>query len=1036
MADYAAYHQQHPQIRYSQQNLLPPLDPCRNDSNGYVHPTDRPSHSLTPNNSYLPPQPSDAQPYLQPYQPPLTYGPYLHQHPSQLQSRSPTSAMRTSSEPAVQPQPPSSSYYPPQQPPYHTEQPCYPQQSFYTPHRPLIPHHAAPPQNMIPAYSFGASELTQSDLNAPKLGETRCYWALLSSHLTFVFLDPVLQMHMSSQGPLLAARCILDFIHPDEVDSARKDLRQVLDAKEVNGSVTRALGAAPDSLGSFPHQQQIGFDDNYLATDLVINWVAEGLVLCFIHAIVDLAPQDNDECAKTPWTNWCRTAMMDERHSRGLYKALSTPYLMHPPRSHYAQYLSNNSTDGGSDAYPPSPSSPTAVSSPHSQSPAQSASGWPGNSPPRSSASPSSFPDRIFQVLRNDDSRDVMCSYPRHGYDSEEVRKLATNLSLGAHAASGESAAKTTCTRRFYSNGTVADTTTGAGKNVDSIYIPHGCVIFACHKGVGDGAPPQDQASSYDSYATAPPPYQQQQQQMYDVPRTGSGTAQNANYPGYRTGAPPGSYTPPHTAGTTTYSNAQSQYPNGWNQNNQAQTPSASQGYVSQQLPQPLQAPPPGKYPSSLLTQQRPPLLHSHSHSHLQQNYSHYQPLQTSHSSQSLYSNQSISPTSATSPTSQALVGAPSSSSMSNGVQSQSYTHHPSQPQGSNNWPPPTWPADHGSTPPTATDPTGPPLLRPLDTVTPSSATSSQSIEYPPAYVPVPTSAPPTGQSFFPMGAHSGVRPARSHSVISSPTVVKRTSDEMLYAGSGSGDDGSVSPSGRHGPPHPPSQHGPGGYGHYPQGHPYDGYRHYDVGHADRNVGPQSPQKEDYGPGTVVRPLIPSHRDPSGSRSNGHPPPGVTKCVSCGIDNSPEWRKGESGVKNLCNACGLRYARSKQKKEGHLPQRRKKKDKSGASPKAKKVSKARRKIEDSSSPPASATPGEDDGLKREDSVFYPQPSMYDTAAPTGMDQGHEGYQEVVAPGHYHTQPPSATHSYFPSTQIPDGHSHQYGSYPQVQGYDP
>lgn len=48
-----------------------------------------------------------------------------------------------------------------------------------------------------------------------------------------------------------------------------------------------------------------------MAVDIVINWAAEGVVLCFIHAIVDLAPNDNDEAHKTGWTNWCGTPVMD-----------------------------------------------------------------------------------------------------------------------------------------------------------------------------------------------------------------------------------------------------------------------------------------------------------------------------------------------------------------------------------------------------------------------------------------------------------------------------------------------------------------------------------------------------------------------------------------------------------------------------------------------------------------------------------------------------------------------------------------------------
>ncbi|KAI8913336.1 hypothetical protein EDD86DRAFT_262271 [Gorgonomyces haynaldii] len=35
----------------------------------------------------------------------------------------------------------------------------------------------------------------------------------------------------------------------------------------------------------------------------------------------------------------------------------------------------------------------------------------------------------------------------------------------------------------------------------------------------------------------------------------------------------------------------------------------------------------------------------------------------------------------------------------------------------------------------------------------------------------------------------------------------------------------------------------------------------------------------------------------------------VRKCEECGTTESPEWRKGASGTKSLCNACGLRYSR-------------------------------------------------------------------------------------------------------------------------------
>ncbi|KAI0109104.1 hypothetical protein GGR51DRAFT_547910 [Nemania sp. FL0031] len=41
-------------------------------------------------------------------------------------------------------------------------------------------------------------------------------------------------------------------------------------------------------------------------------------------------------------------------------------------------------------------------------------------------------------------------------------------------------------------------------------------------------------------------------------------------------------------------------------------------------------------------------------------------------------------------------------------------------------------------------------------------------------------------------------------------------------------------------------------------------------------------------------------------------------CTDCGTLDSPEWRKGPSGPKTLCNACGLRWAK-KEKKRATIP---------------------------------------------------------------------------------------------------------------------
>jgi hypothetical protein len=44
-------------------------------------------------------------------------------------------------------------------------------------------------------------------------------------------------------------------------------------------------------------------------------------------------------------------------------------------------------------------------------------------------------------------------------------------------------------------------------------------------------------------------------------------------------------------------------------------------------------------------------------------------------------------------------------------------------------------------------------------------------------------------------------------------------------------------------------------------------------------------------------------------RASGNPPAGISRCSSCKVTTSPEWRKGPSGKKDLCNACVFHISR-------------------------------------------------------------------------------------------------------------------------------
>lgn len=155
-----------------------------------------------------------------------------------------------------------------------------------------------------------------------------------------------------------------------------------------------------------------------MAVDLVINWAADGVVLCFIHAVVDLTPHDNDEFHKTGWTNWC-----------------GTPYMSQDEVTLLFQRLCN--------VIPPTTSM-----------------------------------DRVFQILLNQPERPLWCSWPpdrqqvQGGPLAKDFAKLAADVNIG-NISDSSSDAKTSCTRRYKAQQTMSYATEGL-RDVESIYIPYG----------------------------------------------------------------------------------------------------------------------------------------------------------------------------------------------------------------------------------------------------------------------------------------------------------------------------------------------------------------------------------------------------------------------------------------------------------------------------------------------------------------------------------------------------------------------------------
>ncbi|KAG8901918.1 hypothetical protein FRC00_003513 [Tulasnella sp. 408] len=214
---------------------------------------------------------------------------------------------------------------------------------------------------------------------------------------------------------------------------------------------------------------------------------------------------------------------------------------MNPPHSTF--------TDGSSNYANPAPISPAPTAttstsaSPHNEDVA------PNDSYDRSYSSLelNGVPDRIFQILRHDDSRELMCSYPKGGYDPKHFSNLAHGVSMAPYGEAGrEEYAKTNCTRRLECSRAIPDPRSGNPRKVGTLYIPHGQIIFACHRVDPDEQEKNQHyhpfpSSSYDDSQAGPEALHSRNHD--DVPPTPSSySSQQQPLHGYNSSYPPNSY--------------------------------------------------------------------------------------------------------------------------------------------------------------------------------------------------------------------------------------------------------------------------------------------------------------------------------------------------------------------------------------------------------------------------------------------------------------------------------------------------------------
>lgn len=292
-------------------------------------------------------------------------------------------------------------------------------------------------------------------------------WALLSApvadqtgasppidDLHFVYLDPVLQYHLEDQALSMVGTSFFDYVHPEEKERASDDMRKIVESRTLFGSVTRCrysrLPRIREMLGATnaprdPEAHKYVEDDNFVAIDIVINWIGDGMALCFFHAIIDKGSEDNDEASKSDWTNWCGTpgGAFNLKQCERMWTQVKANKREEIPLSgpqHVFQVL--EAGENGQVLF-----------------------SWP--------------PPRLFQ--RDSDKSlivqsDTTC-FNDGSYFADDFARLAQGVSI-APGSSQLSDANTSCTRRFRAKHTL--TTEGMVRSIESVLIPYGGIVLAC----------------------------------------------------------------------------------------------------------------------------------------------------------------------------------------------------------------------------------------------------------------------------------------------------------------------------------------------------------------------------------------------------------------------------------------------------------------------------------------------------------------------------------------------------------------------------
>ncbi|GES93134.1 kinase-like domain-containing protein [Rhizophagus clarus] len=286
-----------------------------------------------------------------------------------------------------------------------------------------------------------------------------CFWALLSQKdLSFVYLSPWLSKALGSEDDLLLGTSFFDYVRPEGREMARHDLSELVKKKTLSCSVTRKklqqspvssskssfkqlpsqYSPAPSTMTSLnfattatPQTIQRSIDDEYMVMEVGMNVVSQDIVLAFFHSV----KQNNSNCVSSTCGEMEFTKEEVNKLTSLMRKHLASK-VQTPPSTPFPENFYNNET-----------------------------------------------PNRIFQILDRK-SRDLIFTWPdsnsinsynKYDYSrliwDSTIIKVSSNIKLNVQESPN-------CLRLASDKHIIE--TSGIFRQVESVIIPYGDIVFAC----------------------------------------------------------------------------------------------------------------------------------------------------------------------------------------------------------------------------------------------------------------------------------------------------------------------------------------------------------------------------------------------------------------------------------------------------------------------------------------------------------------------------------------------------------------------------